>query len=43
MAYNLDITKTAVLLAAYEQKKKPTTFYNQDTSLMAQHSEQMKF
>ena len=26
MAYNLDITKTAVLLAAYEQKKKPTTF-----------------
>lgn len=26
MAYNLDYTQTAVLLAAYEQKKKPTTF-----------------
>ena len=26
MAYNLDITQTAVLLAAYEQKRKPTTF-----------------
>lgn len=26
MTYNLDITQTAVLLAAYEQKKKPTTF-----------------
>lgn len=26
MTYNLDYTKTAVLLAAYEQKKKPTTF-----------------
>lgn len=26
MTYNLDYTQTAVLLAAYEQKKKPTTF-----------------
>lgn len=26
MTYNFDITSTAVLLAAYEEKKKPTTF-----------------